>query len=240
MELKDILTIAASIILSIGGAGAIIIGVSKWFGDLIASRILDNYKFKHERDLENLKKDYQKELEITKSELDKSKHQFLKYSDEQFTFYNKLWKIFWHVKKSTDTLWKTKDPEKLPSFSRLLDNVKEAVYENILVIDQEHSDKLLSLIHDFEQIRFETYQLSDLRKSRVVPVEPKPKEENDDADDDFDDEVKYGYHEVVVLSADVVSNVLEENKPLKNSFDVEILAVANIFRVRMRGGQNST
>lgn len=36
----------------------------------------------------------------------------------------------------TDTLWETKDPEKLPSFARLLNGVKEAIYETILGIDQ--------------------------------------------------------------------------------------------------------
>ncbi len=72
MTIKDIFSIAASIVISVGGIGAIIFGLSKWLGDLIANQLLEKYKFSHEKDLENLKKEYQKELEVTKNELDKT------------------------------------------------------------------------------------------------------------------------------------------------------------------------
>lgn len=237
MTVKDIFSIAASIIVSVGGAGVIIFGLSKWLGDLIANRLLENYKFNHERDLENLKKEYQKEIEVSKSELEKSKHKFLKYSDEQFSFYNKLWKIFWLLKNRADTVWQTKEPEALPSFAILLGNVKESVYENILVIDKKHSEKLLLLIDELEKIKFQQYQLSDLKKSKVVTVDPETKVDRTD-EDEFDKIYSNATKtKIIVLTEEQVAEVLQENMHLKERFDNEILALADIFRLRMQGEQ---
>ncbi|MCP2028090.1 hypothetical protein L1276_003258 [Flavobacterium sp. HSC-32F16] len=46
----------AATLVSVGGATVIILGLAKWFGDFISKRLLDNYKNKHENDLEGIKK----------------------------------------------------------------------------------------------------------------------------------------------------------------------------------------
>src|SRR5437868_8459072 len=128
MQLKNIIEIAASIIIAFGGSSVIILGLSRWLGEIISNRILERYKFRHEKELEALKTKYSTELEITKSELDKSKHLFYKYSDKQFELYNNLWKVIWDIKKQADSLWQKAEAEKLPKFSKTLRNVKEALY----------------------------------------------------------------------------------------------------------------
>ena len=61
--------IVGGIIVAVGGAGAIIVGISKWFGNVIAERISQKNKARYDKELEELKSHHQKEIEQYKSEL---------------------------------------------------------------------------------------------------------------------------------------------------------------------------
>lgn len=79
-----------------------------------------------------------------------------------------------------------------------------------------------------------------MRTEKVIPAEPEKKEVFE-IQDVFDDEVKFGINKKVVNpSNENASNVLEQNKQLKDSFDIEILTVADIFKRRTKGGQHSS
>lgn len=60
--MKEIFGIAAAIIASIGGAGAIIIAVSSWLGKVWANRILENQKKEHQREIESFKSQLQENI----------------------------------------------------------------------------------------------------------------------------------------------------------------------------------
>jgi len=55
MTIEDIFKVAAAVIISTGGAGAILFGLSSWLGKVWANRILENEKAKHRVELEEFK-----------------------------------------------------------------------------------------------------------------------------------------------------------------------------------------
>jgi hypothetical protein len=105
ISFKEIMEWLAAIIVSIGGAGAILIALSKWFGNVFANKLLEKDKAKYQGELEGLKQKYSKELETKKNELEKSKAQFLRYSEHQFGIYNELWKSLCELKFIGEELW---------------------------------------------------------------------------------------------------------------------------------------
>ncbi len=57
MTFHDIISVGAAIILSLGGAGAVLLALSRWFGKIWAEKILASDRAKYERELEELKAD---------------------------------------------------------------------------------------------------------------------------------------------------------------------------------------
>lgn len=69
MTWQNIITIVSGIIISVGGAGAIIAAISKWFGGIIANKIIQKNQAKYDKELEEFKIKYQKEIEEYRSQL---------------------------------------------------------------------------------------------------------------------------------------------------------------------------
>ncbi|MEP7232362.1 MAG: hypothetical protein ABI691_19020 [Ginsengibacter sp.] len=208
---QDFLSFTGALIVSIGGAGVIILGLSKWFGDLMASRILQKQIFKHEKELEDIKSKFSTELEETKSELDKSKALFYRYSEKQFELYNALWKVLWNLKKKGDELWEYADPKELPSLSKNVSIVKEAVNVNILIIEEDHYKQLNTLIEKFEKFDFGKKQLVELRNKSAHQVE------------------EIGVNEIIVRQ------VISDNGLVKQEYDHLIKELAKSFRKQIKG-----
>lgn len=79
--------VAGAIILSLGGGGAIILGLSNWLGKVWADRLMETERAKHsaalERFRDELRRETEKELSAAKNELDIYKEKHLKgYSDK--------------------------------------------------------------------------------------------------------------------------------------------------------------
>lgn len=75
MNLHDLTTIAAMVVLSLGGGGAIILGLANWIGKILANRYV-----------EKLKQEIQQELERHKTRLRKSEFLFQKEFDATSAF----------------------------------------------------------------------------------------------------------------------------------------------------------
>lgn len=127
MSWGEIMKLVGSIFFSIGGATFVIFGISKWFGDFLSKKLLDNYNNKHSKELEGIKGKYSKELEEVKSALEKAKSQFLRYSERQFDLYNDLWRVLLYTKLQADELWENAIPVKIPSFSEQIKLTKTAI-----------------------------------------------------------------------------------------------------------------
>lgn len=86
MEIQDILATASAIIVSIGGSGAIICGVSNFLSSRIANRIEYKYQQKLEKEIEEYKTQLENKRYITQSQF-----------DVEFDIYRKLSKVFFEL-----------------------------------------------------------------------------------------------------------------------------------------------
>ena len=167
MNMKDIFQLLAALAVSLGGTTVVVVALAKWFGGFISTRLLDSYNNKHERELEKIKSDYSTELEKTKSELEKAKSRFLRYSEKQFELYNDLWKVLLQTKHQADMLWEKANPQQLPAFGEQIRLTRKAIDDNMILIEEEHYEKLIQLISQFENFQFGKLKLIEV--SSQVP-----------------------------------------------------------------------
>lgn len=55
------------------------------------------------------------------------------------------------------------DPNQIPSFSEQIRLTRNAISDNLLLIEEEHYEKLIQLIEQFEQFQFGKLKLIDIR-----------------------------------------------------------------------------
>lgn len=211
MDYTDYLKLIAALVTSIGGTTVIVIALSKWFGDFISKRLLDNYNNKHSSELEKIKNKYQKELESSKSELDKSKSLFLRYSEKQFVLYNDLWKVLLYTKQQADSLWEKTTSEKIPSFIEQIQLTKNAVDDNMLLIEEDHFNKLSQLIEQFEKFKIATFLLRDLKNKSSDEIEQ------------------------MGITQDQTLETITNNTDWKNKYDNIIMEIGVNFRKQIKG-----
>lgn len=211
MDYTDYLKLIAALVTSIGGTTVIVIALSKWFGDFISKRLLDNYNNKHSSELEKIKNKYQKELESSKSELDKSKSLFLRYSEKQFVLYNDLWKVLLYTKQQADSLWEKTTSEKIPSFIEQIQLTKNAVDDNMLLIEEAHFNKLSQLIEQFEKFKIATFLLRDLKNKSSDEIEQ------------------------MGITQDQTLETITNNTDWKNKYDNIIMEIGVNFRKQIKG-----
>ena len=207
----EYIKLVTAFVVSIGGASVVIVALAKWFGDFLSHRLLDSYNNKHEKELEELKCKYANELEETKTELEKAKLQFVRYSEKQFELYNDLWKVLLYTKQQADMLWKRADPSQIPAFSEQIRLTRRAIDDNLLLIEDEHYNKLVQLIGQFEQFQFGKQKLIDIRTQM---------ERGDD---------------VQLITKDEAQSTIRKNKKTKDKYDELIMDIGKSFRNQIKG-----
>lgn len=207
----EYIKLVTAFVVSIGGAGVVILALAKWFGDFLSHRLLDSYNNKHRKELEELKGKYANELEKTKNELEKAKLQFVRYSEKQFELYNDLWKVLLYTKQQADMLWQKADPAQIPAFSEQIRLTRRAVDDNLLLIEDEHYNKLVLLIEQFEQFQFGKQKLIDIRAQM----------ENGDV--------------VQLITKDETQSTIRKNKKTKDKYDELIMDIGKSFRNQIKG-----
>ena len=199
MEMIEYVKLVTAFIVSIGGSSAVIVGLAKWFGDFMSHRLLDTYNNKHERELEALKSKY-------------AKLQFARYSEKQFELYNDLWKVLLYTKQQADMLWQKADPSQIPAFSEQIRQTRRAIDDNLLLIEEEHYNKLIQLIEQFEQFQFGKLRLIEIRTHL-------------DASE---------YHQPVI-SKEEAQCTIRNNKRTKDRYDELIMDIGKSFRKQIKG-----
>ncbi|GAB6283504.1 MAG: hypothetical protein STSR0008_22770 [Ignavibacterium sp.] len=116
MEWNDIWKIVLSVITSRGGIGVIIIATSKYIAGIFANRYI-----------EKVKKEFEKEVEEHKTQLDIRNSATLRYSDNQFENYSKLWSSLFELKLSADKLWEQAINRNLGPFANQLKITKTEI-----------------------------------------------------------------------------------------------------------------
>lgn len=204
--------LVTAFIVSIGGSSVVIFALSKWFGNFLSTRLLDAYNNKHEKELEVIKTKYASELENTKNELEKAKSQFLRYSEKQFELYNDLWKVLLYTKRQADLLWQKADPNQIPSFSEQIRLTRNAISDNLLLIEEEHYEKLIQLIEQFEQFQFGKLKLIDIRI-----------------------QIEGGEQVQQIISKADAQNTINKNRRTKEKYDKLIMDIGKSFREQIKG-----
>ncbi|MFS3017804.1 hypothetical protein [Parabacteroides distasonis] len=212
MEMIEYVKLVTAFIVSIGGSSVVIFALSKWFGNFLSTRLLDSYNNKHEKELEVIKTKYASELENTKNELEKAKSMFLRYSEKQFELYNDLWKVLLYTKRQADLLWQKADPNQIPSFSEQIRLTRNAINDNLLLIEEEHYEKLIQLIEQFEQFQFGKLKLIDIRI-----------------------QIEGGEQVQQIISKADAQNTINKNRRTKEKYDKLIMDIGKSFREQIKG-----
>ena len=211
MNMKDIFQLLAALAISLGGTTVVVVALAKWFGGFISTRLLDSYNNKHERELEKIKSNYSTELEKTKSELEKAKSRFLRYSEKQFELYNDLWKVLLQTKHQADILWEKANPQQLPAFGEQIRLTRKAIDDNMILIEEDHYEKLIQLISQFENFQFGKLRLIEV--SAQVP-------DNTPNNEPSEQEMR---------------RAITKNSKIKSSYESLILEIGKSFRDQIRG-----
>jgi len=235
LNFKAIFEWLGAIALSLGGTSVIIIGLSKYFGDFFANKLLEKDKAKYQRELEEVKSNfqselekdkakyqgelegvknkYQAELEIRKAKKKKSKALFFRYSEHQFSLYNALWKNLCDLKQIGEDLWEKAEPEKIKRFSEQLRTTKLEVENSALLIEDTHYKELTEIIDTFGSFRVGKARLVNLRNKQS---------------DEFN---KYGINE------NEIRNVIERNGKTKEDFTLLLDKLSQSFKRQIKGEQ---
>lgn len=211
MNMKDIFQLLAALAISLGGTTVVVVALAKWFGGFISTRLLDSYNNKHERELEKIKSNYSTELEKTKSELEKAKSRFLRYSEKQFELYNDLWKVLLQTKHQADMLWEKANPQQLPAFGEQIRLTRKAIDDNMILIEEDHYEKLIQLISQFEN-----FQFGKLRLIEVSAQVPGNTPNNEPSEQEM-------------------RRAIAKNSKIKANYESLILEIGKSFRDQIRG-----
>ncbi|MEQ9279190.1 MAG: hypothetical protein RLN83_06805 [Balneola sp.] len=162
----EALNFFVGLLISVGGTSAIIIWLSKKFGDTWAKRYLESYK-------NELREQFEKEKRKIELEFEKSKTKYLRYSNKQFELYNSLWIQLVDLKDSADTLWENASENNLQSFAETLKETKLVVQKSNLFLENDHYERLLTLLKEFAEYQVGKEKLINLRNKENITDEVK-------------------------------------------------------------------
>jgi hypothetical protein len=91
MDLKALVEVAATIIVGLGGAGAIVIACASWLGKVWASRILEADRLKYGRELERFRSELEASHRVLQGELDKTIHIHRVQFETEFRVLSDIW-----------------------------------------------------------------------------------------------------------------------------------------------------
>lgn len=151
---NEALRLIFATIASVGGAGTIIVAISKYLGNLFAKK----YEQKLVAKFQNQINDYQNKLDILKRTT-------LRYSDRQFELYSILWSSLQNLKISADNLWERASSKNLADFSKQLRETKIEIEKASLFIEDEHYSELIKIIKHFSEFEIGKIMLIDYRRT---------------------------------------------------------------------------
>ena len=170
IDMVAFLKLAGAVLASLFVGGGIVAVITRALANWISERTLDHYNNKHEKELEQLKASYSEALVKTNHELEKAQRRYFLYSQSQFELYNSLWKQLVYTKRLADNLWEKADPKNLPSFADQIRQTKFVIEENMLLIEEEHYNRLMDLMSEFENFKVGKQRLVEIRQSSAEEI----------------------------------------------------------------------
>jgi len=154
MTTVEITKIVLGVIAALGGGGAIVLGLSNYFGQFLAKRYEEKIKAK-----------FQNEINEYQSQLDIIKQTSIRYSDKQFEHYSKLWASLYDLKLLADDLWQQASSVRLERFSKQLKSTKTEIEKASLFIEDTHYKELTDTIRYFSEYQIGKSNLINYRQT---------------------------------------------------------------------------
>ncbi|PMN99858.1 hypothetical protein BCT19_04110 [Vibrio splendidus] len=152
MSLVEVFELAAAVIASIGGAGAVLFALSGWLGKV--------YLQKEKAKLEKLQSKYSLVLEK-----ERVAHQ--RYSESQFKTYNEVWAVLCEVERVCENLWVKARPQDVRILARTIKEARQQLKSGALLFEESDYKLLNDLFDDFGNFQFGKHRLAGLRQNQT-------------------------------------------------------------------------
>ncbi|TOM15551.1 hypothetical protein [Vibrio parahaemolyticus] len=152
MSLVEVFELAAAVIASVGGAGAVLFGLSGWLGKV--------YLQKEKANLEKLQSKYSLVLEK-----ERVAHQ--RYSESQFKTYNEVWAVLCEVERVCENLWVKARPQDVRILARTIKEARQQLKSGALLFEESDYKLLNDLFDDFGNFQFGKHRLAELRQNQT-------------------------------------------------------------------------
>lgn len=125
--MQEILNVISLIIVSVGGTGVVILGISSFIGKIWINKFADKYRVKYDKELEN----YKSEINLGLNKLDKIEEKALYISkvnyDNEYKIYMEIWPKL--IECINSTLWLyPRGIENVPVDKKKLEKYKKGKY----------------------------------------------------------------------------------------------------------------
>ena len=127
--MQEILNVISLIIVSVGGTGVVILGISSFIGKIWINKFTEKYRVKYDKELEN----YKSEINLGLNKLDKIEEKALYISkvnyDNEYKIYMEIWPKL--IECINSTLWLyPRGIENVPVDEKKLEKYKEDKYND--------------------------------------------------------------------------------------------------------------
>ncbi|MGV8149856.1 MAG: hypothetical protein ACLKAN_12725 [Alkaliphilus sp.] len=143
----------------IGGAGIIIIGLSKLLGSIFQDRLKENQRKKTEE-----------QLELAKQKYGNKRIQTDRFVNTQYEVYIELWKNLQGMKLSVNALWSDASESNIIGLSGQLEIMQNQISNWSLFFDSEHLNEikaLLKILEDFHSGKMDLIRLRHNYSNRI-------------------------------------------------------------------------
>ncbi len=153
MTWNDIFKSFLSMLVSMSGTAVIVFALSSWLGKIWSERILNEHKAKLEKEIEEVKKKHIAEIETFKSEMEKVRNDYHRFSNRKFEIIDETWSAMLDI---TDELKIYKNNEIYKNF--LLNSIAtigkylKIIRKNSLFFNNETRELLLKYISNCSDI----------------------------------------------------------------------------------------
>jgi hypothetical protein len=148
MNQADIWSTASAVLLSLGGGGAIVWGLSSFLGNLWSKKLIAKYQLDLDEKFEKIKKEYTTEVETYKSELEKARNDYYRFSSKKFEIIEQTWSAIFDITEELKIYNKNEDnySEYLKSSIQTINKYTKIIQKNSLYFNEEITKLLNSYI----------------------------------------------------------------------------------------------
>ena len=165
MDWDQTFRVGSAIIASVGGSGAIVLGLSSWLGKLWAERLMARNRDRFNMEITMLRWQFDRELESYRTRAKVLLAQSERYDTRQFELYGTLWAALYDLKVAADKLWESAARETLIDFSTQLRTTNAAVHRGSLFLEESHYQQLKLILDLFGQFEIGKERLIDIRSA---------------------------------------------------------------------------